>query len=343
MSKILVTGGAGYIGSHVCKSLSAKGYLPITYDNLSRGNRWAVKWGPLEEGDIADSGRLRAVLEKYDPVALMHFAAYAYVGESVQKPLDYYRNNVAGTATLLQTLIDFRLLPVVFSSSCATYGAPERVPIPEDHPQRPINPYGQSKLIVERMLMDLYAAYGLSSIALRYFNASGADPDGEIGEAHDPETHLIPLVITAARDGSAIRIFGTDYETPDGTCIRDYIHVADIANAHLLALDCMLGGGQSCALNLANERGHSVKEVIAATERVTGRSIRVENAPRRPGDPPVLIGTADRARSLLGWSPARSDLEHQISDAWSWIRKQNQLPGRSTSFTPRQQAEHASR
>src|SRR5262249_37365949 len=242
-------------------------------------------------------------------------------GESVQKPLDYYRNNVAGTATLLQTLIDFRLLPVVFSSSCATYGAPERVPIPEDHPQRPINPYGQSKLIVERMLMDLYTAYGLSSIALRYFNASGADPDGEIGEAHDPETHLIPLVITAARDGTAIRIFGTDYETPDGTCIRDYIHVADIANAHLLALDCMLGGGQSCALNLANERGHSVKEVIATTERVTGRSIRVENAPRRPGDPPVLIGTADRARSLLGWSPARSDLEHQISDAWSWVRK----------------------
>jgi UDP-glucose 4-epimerase len=171
------------------------------------------------------------------------------------------------------------------------------------------------------MLIDLHAAYGLSSIALRYFNASGADPDGEIGEAHDPETHLIPLVITAARDGTAIRIFGTDYETPDGTCIRDYIHVADIANAHLLALDCMLGGGQSCALNLANERGHSVKEVIATTERVTGRSIRVENAPRRPGDPPVLIGTADRARSLLGWSPARSDLEHQISDAWSWVRK----------------------
>jgi UDP-glucose-4-epimerase GalE len=324
MSKILVTGGAGYIGSHVCKALSAKGYLPITYDNLSRGNRWSVKWGPLEEGDIADSRRLRAVLEKYNPVALMHFAAYAYVGESVQKPLDYYRNNVAGTAALLQTLIDFSLLPVVFSSSCATYGVPERLPIPEDHPQRPINPYGQSKLMVERMLIDLHAAYGLSSIALRYFNASGADPDGEIGETHDPETHLIPLVVTAARDGTAIRVFGTDYETPDGTCIRDYIHVVDIADAHLRALDCLLGGGQSCALNLANARGHSVKEVIVATERVTGRSIRVENAPRRPGDPPVLIGSADRARGVLGWAPARSDLQLQISDSWNWIEKQNQ-------------------
>jgi UDP-glucose-4-epimerase GalE len=337
MSKILVTGGAGYIGSHLCKLLSAKGYLPVTYDNLSRGNRWAVKWGPLEEGDIADSARLRAVLEKYDPVALMHFAAYAYVGESVEKPLDYYRNNVAGTAALLQTLIDFRPLPVVFSSSCATYGVPERVPIPEDHPQRPINPYGQSKLMVERILLDLHAASALSSVALRYFNASGADPDGEIGEAHDPETHLIPLIITAARDGTAIRIFGTDYETADGTCIRDYIHVMDIADAHVRALDYLLGGGRSCALNLANERGHSVKEVIAATERVTGRGIRVENAPRRAGDPPVLIGAADRARKLLGWTPARSDLQHQISDAWHWMKKQTQLPGRGTSFTPRQQ------
>src|SRR5262249_28919859 len=218
-----------------------------------------------------------------------------------------------------------------------------KVPIPEDHPQRPINPYGQSKLIAERMLMDLHAAYGLSSIALRYFNASGADPDGEIGEAHDPETHLIPLVITAARDGSAIRIFGTDYETPDGTCIRDYIHVADIANAHLLALDCMLGGSQSCAPTLAKGRVLSAKEFMPAPDGVTGRGVRVKNPPRRRGDPPVLTGTADRARSLLGWTPARSDLEHQISDAWSWIRKQNQLRGRSVSFTPRQQAEQLSR
>jgi UDP-glucose-4-epimerase GalE len=328
MSTILVTGGAGYIGSHVCKALSAKGYLPITYDNLSRGNRWAVRWGPLEEGDIADGGRVRALLEKYDPVALMHFAAYAYVGESMQRPLDYYRNNVADTTVLLQALIDFRLLPVVFSSSCATYGLPERVPIPEDHPQQPINPYGQSKLMVERMLVDLHTAHALRPVALRYFNASGADPDAEIGEAHDPETHLIPLAIAAARKRIAIRIFGTDYETPDGTCIRDYIHVVDIADAHVRAVDYLLGGGQSCALNLANRCGHSVKEVIAATERVAGRSIRAETAPRRPGDPPILVGNADRARDLLGWKPARSELQHQISDAWNWVEKQNQYLSR---------------
>jgi UDP-glucose-4-epimerase GalE len=331
MLKVVVTGGAGYIGSHVCKALSAKGFSPIAYDNLSRG-RWAVKWGPLEEGDIADIRRLRAVLEKYEPVALMHFAAYAYVGES--RPLDYYRNNVAATAELLQTLIDYRPLPVVFSSSCATYGIPERVPISEDQPQRPINPYGQSKLVVERMLVDLNAAYGLTSISLRYFNASGADPDGEIGEAHDPETHLIPLVLTAGRAGNTIKIFGTDYETPDGTCVRDYIHVIDIADAHLRALDCLLGGGQSCALNLANARGHSVKEVIACAERVIGHGIRAEGAPRRPGDPAILIGSADRAHNLLGWTPTRSDLLQQITDAWKWMEKEDQSRGQRPSVMP---------
>jgi len=330
---VLVTGGAGYIGSHVCKALSQKGCLPIAFDNLSRGNRWAVKWGPLEEGDIADGGRLREVLEKFDPVAVMHFAAYAYVGESVVKPLDYYRNNVAATSALLQTIIDFRPLPIIFSSSCATYGLPERVPISEDHPQRPINPYGQSKLVVERMLVDVHAAHGLPSIALRYFNAAGADTEGEIGEAHDPETHLIPLAITAARDGTAIQVFGTDYETPDGTCVRDYIHVADIADAHLSALDYLLGGGQSCALNLANSRGYSVNEVIAAAERVVGRGIRVQRAPRRPGDPPVLIGTAERARQLLGWKSDRSDLQRQIADAWRWMKNHDPSRG-SISFMP---------
>jgi UDP-glucose-4-epimerase GalE len=330
---VLVTGGAGYIGSHACKALSQKGCLPITFDNLSRGNRWAVKWGPLEEGDIADGGRLREVLEKFDPVAVMHFAAYAYVGESVAKPLDYYRNNVAATSALLQTLIDFRPLPFIFSSSCATYGLPERLPISEDHPQRPINPYGQSKLIVERMLVDVHAAHGLPSIALRYFNASGADTEGEIGEAHDPETHLIPLALTAARDGTAIQVFGTDYETPDGTCVRDYIHVADIADAHVSALDYLLGGGQSCALNLANSRGYSVNEVIAAAERVVGRGIRVQRVPRRPGDPPVLIGTAERARHLLGWKSDRSDLQRQIADAWRWMNNHDPSRG-SISFMP---------
>ena len=318
---ILVTGGAGYVGSHACKALAAKGYVPITYDNLSRGNLWAVNWGPFEKGEIADEQQVRVVLEKYRPYALMHFAAYAYVGESVEHPLLYYRNNFAGTAALLRAVVDYGCIPVVFSSSCATYGIPECIPITEDHPQRPINPYGHSKLFVERMLADLNVAYGLSWIALRYFNAAGADPDGQIGEAHDPETHLIPLVLEAARTGVTIRIFGNDYETPDGTCIRDYIHVGDIADAHVRALDHLRGGGESCALNLANERGYSVKEVIAAAETVGGRSIRSKIAPRRAGDPPILIGDASRARALLRWVPTRSNLEVQIQDAWNWITK----------------------
>jgi UDP-glucose-4-epimerase GalE len=320
---ILVTGGAGYIGSHACKALAAKGYVPITYDNLSRGNVWAVKWGPFEHGDIADSQQLRAVLEKYRPRALMHFAAYAYVGESVEQPLLYYGNNFAGTAVLLQTVVDYQCIPVVFSSSCATYGVPERVPITEDHPQRPINPYGYSKLFVERMLADLNVACGLPWIALRYFNAAGADPRGEIGEAHDPETHLIPLVLAAARTGAPVRIFGNDYDTVDGSCVRDYIHVSDIADAHVLALEYLLNGGSSCALNLANARGYSVKEVIAVAETVCGGTISSEIFARRPGDPPVLIGDARRAHVLLGWKPVRSDLKMQIADAWKWMKWRN--------------------
>jgi UDP-glucose-4-epimerase GalE len=305
---ILVTGGAGYIGSHACKALAAKGYIPITYDNLSRGNVWAVKWGPLEQGDVADAQQLRAVLDNYQPRALMHFAGYAYVGESVEQPLLYYGNNFAGSAALLQTVIDYQRIPVVFSSSCATYGVPERVPIGEDHPQHPINPYGYSKLFVERMLVDLNVACGLPWIALRYFNAAGADPHGQIGEAHHPETHLIPLVLAAARTGAPVRIFGNDYDTADGSCVRDYVHVSDIADAHVQALDRLLNGGNSCALNLANARGYSVKEVIAAAEIVCGHTIPSETVARRPGDPPVLIGDASRAHALLGWKPRRSDL-----------------------------------
>jgi UDP-glucose-4-epimerase GalE len=315
---ILVTGGAGYVGSHACKALAANGYVPITYDNLSRGNLWAVKWGPFEKGELADAQQVQAVLEKYRPSALMHFAAYAYVGESVEQPLLYYHNNFAGTASLLRAVVDYGCIPVVFSSSCATYGVPEHVPIAEDHPQRPINPYGYSKLFVERMLADLHVACGLPWIALRYFNAAGADPDGQIGEAHNPETHLIPLLLAAARTGVTIRIFGNDYETPDGTCIRDYVHVSDIADAHVRALDHLRNGGESCALNLANERGYSVKEVVAAVETVGGRSIMSEIAPRRAGDPPILIGDASRAHKLLRWLPARSNLETQIRDAWNW-------------------------
>jgi UDP-arabinose 4-epimerase len=319
--KILVTGGAGYIGSHACKALAAAGFEPVTYDNLSRGNRWAVKWGPLEAGDIGDQARLRAVLDQLQPAAVIHFAAFAYVGESVDNPNLYYQNNVCGSATLLRTVTEYKPIPVVFSSTCATYGVPDQVPIPEGHPQRPINPYGFTKLVVERILADLDQAYGLRSVSLRYFNAAGCDPDGDIGEAHSPETHLIPLVLAAARDGTAVTVFGDDYDTKDGTCVRDYIHVADLADAHVRALKYLLSGGKTCALNLANAHGYSVMDVIQTAERVCGKPIKIKMAPRRAGDPPVLIGSSDRAREALGWKPVRSALEVQIADAWNWMQK----------------------
>jgi len=319
--KVLVTGGAGYIGSHACKLLAAKGYEPVVYDSLLRGNRSAVKWGPFEEGDIADLNRVQDVLRRHRPGAVMHFAALAYVGESVQEPLTYYRNNVGGSTALLQAIVDVHRVPVVFSSTCATYGMPEQLPIAESHPQNPINPYGYTKLVVERILADIDAAHGVKSVPLRYFNAAGSDPDCEIGEQHDPETHLIPLVLQAARDGTPIRVFGNDYETPDGTCIRDYVHVCDLGDAHIRALEYLLAGGKSRAFNLANAQGYSVKQVIAAAERVTGKPIAVEMAARRPGDPPVLIGAAGAAAEVLGWKPTRSDLAVQIADAWNWMRK----------------------
>ena len=326
--KILVTGGAGYIGSHVCKALAARGYIPVTYDNLSRGNRWAVKWGPLEVGDIADSARLREVLERHAPATIMHFAAYAYVAESIEQPSLYYENNIGGSATLFRTVADWKIVPVVFSSSCATYGIPDKSPIPEDHPQRPINPYGYSKLVVEQMLADLERACGLPSISLRYFNAAGADPDGEIGKSHDPEPHLIPRVLAAARDGKAVTLYGNNYKTPDGTCIRDYVHVTDIADAHFQALGYLLAGGSSCALNLANARGHSVLEVLEIARRVTGKTIDVKVAPRRPGDPPILVGSANRAYTALSWKPARSTLKMQVGDAWRWMQRQKDCGNR---------------
>jgi UDP-glucose-4-epimerase GalE len=319
--KILVTGGAGYIGSHACKALAAGGFEPVTYDNLSRGNRWAVKWGPLETGDIGDQARLRAVLDQHQPAAVIHFAAFAYVGESVDNPNLYYQNNVCGSATLLRTVTEYKPIPVVFSSTCATYGVPDHVPITEGHPQRPINPYGFTKLVVERILADLDQAYGLRSVSLRYFNAAGCDPDGDIGEAHNPETHLIPLVLAAARDGTAVTVFGDDYDTKDGTCVRDYIHVADLADAHVRALKYLLSGGKTCALNLANAHGYSVMDVIQTAERVCGKPIKIKMAPRRAGDPPVLIGSSDRAREALDWKPVRSTVEVQIADAWNWMQK----------------------
>lgn len=318
-SHILVTGGAGFIGSHACKALARRGFVPVTYDNLSRGHREAVKFGPFEAGEIADTGRVLAVLQRYKPAAVMHFAAFAYVGESVEQPSLYYANNVDGTAGLLRALEMYGPIPFVLSSTCATYGVPERLPITEDHPQRPINPYGETKLIVEGMLADRGRSYRLPWVALRYFNAAGSDPEAEIGEVHDPETHLIPLVLMAARRGAAVKIFGADYDTPDGTCVRDYVHVANIADAHLRALEYLLAGGESVALNLANSRGYSVKEVIAASERVCGRKIVAEVASRREGDPAILVGDAARARALLGWTPRRSELDVQIADAWRWF------------------------
>ena len=251
---ILVTGGAGYIGSHACKLLAARGHVPVTYDNLSRGHRAAVKWGPCEVGDMEDRAKLRSVFDRYQPEAVMHFAAFAYVGESVEQPLLYYRNNVAGSHALLQTVVEKGVRPIIFSSSCVTYGIPSSVPISEDHPQHPINPYGHSKLFVEQMLVDAGKAHGLRSVSLRYFNAAGADPDGEIGEDHDPETHLIPLIIKAALSKKPVQIYGTDYDTPDGTCVRDYVHVSDIADAHVRALDYLQNGGESCAL-ISRTRG----------------------------------------------------------------------------------------
>lgn len=318
--KILVTGGAGYIGSHTCMVLSADGFTPIAYDNLSRGNRWAVQWGPLEVGELADVARLREVLRRYRPAAVVHFAAYAYVGESVENPLLYYENNIVGSTGLLRAVMAEGAIPVVFSSSCATYGNPDATPISEEHPQRPINPYGFSKLAVERMLQDLQSQ-GLRSISLRYFNVAGADPQGRIGEVHDPEPHLIPRVLAAAQNGTAVTVYGTDYPTPDGTCIRDYVHVVDVADAHHLALAKLLDGGGSATFNLANTRGFSVLDVVHMAKRVTGRNIIVEPAKRRPGDPAILVGSAERARACLGWVPKRSGLDSQITDAWNWTCK----------------------
>jgi UDP-arabinose 4-epimerase len=316
---ILVTGGAGYIGSHTCKALAAAGFMPVAYDNLVFGHEWAVKWGPLARDDILDRGRLEEVFRQYKPSAIVHFAAYAYVGESVEQPAKYYRNNVTGTLTLLEAMRDHGVEQMVYSSTCATYGRPQMIPIPEHHPQNPVNPYGASKLMVEQILADFSAAYGLRSISLRYFNAAGADADGEIGEDHDPETHLIPLVLqTAAGKRPNITIYGTDYDTPDGTCIRDYVHVSDLAEAHVLALKALSSNGSSANYNLGTGRGFSVREVIQTAHSVTGRVIPVREGPRRPGDPPRLVADATRAKTELGWTPKYADLNQIVKSAWSW-------------------------
>jgi UDP-arabinose 4-epimerase len=324
--RVLVTGGAGYIGSHACKALSKAGYLPVTFDSLVYGHEWAVKWGPLERGDILDRARVDDLMAQYRPIAIMHFAAFAYVGESVSDPGKYYRNNVAGSLNLLESARDHGVDKFIFSSTCATYGVPDRLPITEDTPQRPINPYGASKLMVERMLADFDAAHGLRSIALRYFNAAGADPDGEIGEWHEPETHLVPLVLDAAsgrRPG--VTVFGADYDTPDGTCIRDYIHVTDLANAHVQALGALEMGSQSTVYNLGNGEGFSVLDVVHAVERVTGLTVPASRGDRRVGDPAALVSDAALARDELGWQPQITSIDEIVRTAWAWHQKSKSI------------------
>lgn len=326
---ILVTGGAGYIGSQVSKALHRHGFLPVTYDNLCRGNRWAVKWGPLEEGDLGDHNRLVAVMEKHRPAAIMHFAAYCYVAESVADPLLYYRNNVLGSLVLLEAARRSGVDKVVLSSTCATYGDPMTPTIAEAHPQNPTSPYGASKLMVERLLRDAEAAYGLAWCSLRYFNAAGADPDGELGEAHEPETRLIPLAIGAtSHSGAPLMVFGDDYPTPDGTAIRDYIHVVDLAEAHVLALQHLLARGGSQAMNLGTGTGHSVLEVVAAVERATGKKVKVAIGPRRMGDPSCMVADASLAKRILGWRPVCSGLGTIIDSAARWHARRSAVGSR---------------
>jgi UDP-glucose-4-epimerase GalE len=315
---ILVTGGAGYIGSHTAKALAARGFTPVAYDNLVHGHGWAVQWGPFVEGDIRDRARLVDTLRRYDISAVLHFAAFAYVGESMKSPALYFENNVTGSLSLLDAVMECGARYVVFSSSCATYGIPDRMPIAEDTPQSPINPYGETKLIVERALRWYGTAYGISWAALRYFNAAGADPDGQLGELHQPETHLIPLVLRATSTDTAFDVFGDDYPTRDGTCVRDYIHVSDLADAHVLALEYLMNGGPSVALNLGTGYGYTVREVIQAAQTVTGREVPHRIASRRPGDPAILVADPARAERVLGWRAHRSALESIVSSAYAW-------------------------
>ncbi len=327
--RILVTGGAGYIGSHTAKFLARAGFEPIVLDSLYTGHRWAVQWGPFVQGDLADFNLLREVIRAYEIQAVIHFAAHAYVGESMGNPRKYFRNNVVNTLNLLDAMVDTRVKHIIFSSTCATYGAPQVVPIPEHHSQFPINPYGESKLFIERMLNWYAQSYGLQWMALRYFNAAGADPEGEIGEEHDPEPHLIPRAIQAAvGEIPFVEIFGSDYPTPDGTAIRDYIHVTDLAGAHYLALANILDGGSSAALNLGTGKGHSVREVIAAVERASGTYVPIREAERRSGDPPCLVADGAKAKQLLGWKPRHSSLDEIIETAWQWHASRSHVAAR---------------
>jgi UDP-glucose 4-epimerase len=317
--KILVVGGAGYIGSHMVKELLRSGYSVITLDNLSNGHRDLLPGGTFIQGNCGDADLLDRMFSEHHIDAVMHFAAYALVGESVENPLSYYRNNLAETMELLNAMVRHNVMRFIFSSTAAVYGEPADVPITENHPCNPTNPYGATKIAAERMLQDCDIAYGLKYINLRYFNAAGADESGEIGERHDPETHLIPLTLkVAAGELESIKIFGTDYPTDDGTCIRDYIHVIDLAQAHLLALKALLSGGKSAVYNLGNSRGYSVRKVIELAGEVTSRAIPAVEVDMRPGDPAVLIASSDKIRKELGWNPRYEDLETIIRTAWVW-------------------------
>lgn len=317
---ILVTGGAGYIGSHTCKALAAHGHRVVTYDNLSTGNRFLVKWGDFVHGDILDTHVLRQCLHYYQIEGVIHFAAKAYVGESVLRPEWYFHNNVSGTLSLLEAMRSEGVQNIVVSGTCAVYGQPGTLPITEDCATSPINPYGASKLFMERMLADFETAHGTRWMSLRYFNAAGADAEGCCGECHDPEPHLIPLALqAAAAKAPALRLFGTDYPTPDGTCIRDYVHVSDLAHAHVLAMDALTQGSPSQYINLGSGTGTSIQELLTSIADVTGKHVPHEIAPRRPGDPPLLIASAERAKSILGWTAPHSNIHNIIETAWQWL------------------------
>ncbi len=319
---VLVTGGAGYIGSVTCKALARAGYLPVVFDNFCRGHRSAVKWGPFERGDVGDRAALTAAMKKHGVIAVLHFAAFAYVGESMHAPEMYFENNVVNSLNLLEAMRECGLKNIVYSPSCATYGIPTKIPIDEDHPLCPINPYGETKRMVESALRWYDVAHGFRYIALRYFNAAGADPEGEVGECHDPETHLIPLAIAAALGRrSHVDIYGTDYPTPDGTAVRDYLHVADLAQAHVLALGALLAGHDSDVFNLGTGQGNSVREVMAAVERCTGVKGFSRIGPRREGDPPMLVADARKANARLNWQPTLSDIDTVVRTALDWHRR----------------------
>lgn len=316
---VLICGGAGYIGSHVNKLLDSKGYKTIVFDNLIYGHREAVKWGTFVKGDLANEKDIENVFSSYPIEAVFHFAAYAYVGESVREPEKYYYNNVVNTLNLLKVMRKYDCNRIIFSSTCATFGEPEKVPITEDMSQYPINPYGMTKLTVERIFKDYQKAYGLQFVVLRYFNAAGADPEGEIGESHNPETHIIPLVLDAASGKRPdIKVFGTDYDTPDGSCIRDYIHVTDLADAHLKALHYLERGNHGSSFNLGNSIGTSVLQVVDSVKRVTGKDFSVTLADRRPGDPARLVGCSEKAKKILGWEPKYDDIDLIVAHAWNW-------------------------